>query len=51
VAYATGGWSSVMVLGVCFSGAGLLLWVWSEAHRRLRSRRVGADRRAGLLRD
>jgi predicted MFS family arabinose efflux permease len=50
VAYATGGWSSVMVLGVCFSGAGLLLWVWSEAHRRLRGRRVAADSRAGLLR-
>ena len=26
VAYGTGGWPAVVVLGCCFSGAGLLLW-------------------------
>ena len=38
IAYGTGGWSAVMVLGACFSGAGLLLWVTSEVVRRLRGR-------------
>ncbi len=30
VAYAAGGWTAVIILGVCFSGAGLAVWVASE---------------------
>ncbi len=36
IAYAAGGWSSVMVLGAGFSGAGLILWTASELVRRRR---------------
>jgi predicted MFS family arabinose efflux permease len=37
LAYAAGGWSSVMILGACSSGAGLLLWAVSELVRRSRA--------------
>jgi predicted MFS family arabinose efflux permease len=37
LAYAAGGWASVMTLGACFSGAGLLLWTVSELVRRRRA--------------
>ena len=30
LAFSTGGWSAVVVLGVCFSGAGLLLWAATQ---------------------
>jgi hypothetical protein len=37
-AYAAGGWTAVVVLGVAYSGSALLLWVLSEltgiGHRR-----------------
>ncbi len=46
LAYAAGGWSSVMVLGACFSGAGLLLWTVSELVRRNRTARPGAPVRS-----
>ncbi len=31
VAYGAGGWSGVVVLGTCYAGAGLLVWIASEA--------------------
>lgn len=33
-AYAAGGWSAVIELGIAFSGAGLLVWLVSEVVRR-----------------
>ncbi|MGO8870599.1 MAG: MFS transporter [Acidimicrobiales bacterium] len=44
IAYSTGGWSAVIVLGVCYSGAALLLWVASEALRWRASRVRGPSR-------
>jgi predicted MFS family arabinose efflux permease len=38
LAYASGGWSAVVLLGTCFSGAGLVLWVSSEGARLWRTR-------------
>jgi len=40
MAYAAGGWSSVITLGACFSGAGLLVWLASEVVARSRSKEV-----------
>ena len=34
VAYGAGGWSAVIVLGTCFSSAGLVLWAVSQVGRR-----------------
>jgi predicted MFS family arabinose efflux permease len=34
LAYAAGGWASVITLGACFSGAGFLVWIVSEVARR-----------------
>jgi cyanate permease len=31
VAYGAGGWPAVIVLGLCFSGSGLVLWLVSTA--------------------
>jgi len=41
LAYAADGWSGVIVLGVCYSGSGLALWLASQAgliHRRSKGR-------------
>jgi predicted MFS family arabinose efflux permease len=37
VAFESGGWPAVVVLGLCYSGAGLALWVVSEITRARRS--------------
>ena len=42
LAYGTGGWSAVVVLGCCFSGAGLLLWAGSQVARVRRARPTGS---------
>ena len=41
VAYGEGGWPAVVVLGCCYSGAGLLLWAASQLARRRRTGRAG----------
>ncbi len=41
VVYGIGGWSDVVVLGLVFAGAGLILWASSEVLRMRRSRSVG----------
>jgi predicted MFS family arabinose efflux permease len=47
LAYAAGGWSSVVALGVGFSGAALLLWTVSEVVHRRRVGGSGTSRPAG----
>jgi predicted MFS family arabinose efflux permease len=42
LAYGTGGWPAVVVLGCCFSGAGLLLWAGSQVARVRRARPTGS---------
>ena len=41
LAYGSGGWSAVVVLGLVFAGAGLTVWSLSELGRRHRRRSVG----------
>jgi predicted MFS family arabinose efflux permease len=48
LAFSTGGWSAVVILGICFSGAGLLLWAatqlgWVGTARSARSARRRAQ--------
>jgi predicted MFS family arabinose efflux permease len=41
IAYGAGGWPAVVLLGVSFSGAGLVLWALSEGARRKRALHLG----------
>jgi predicted MFS family arabinose efflux permease len=47
LAYGTGGWSAVIVLGCCFSGAGLLLWAGSRVVETRRATGAGPAGTAG----
>ncbi len=46
LAYGRGGWAAVIVLGSCFSGAGLVVWAGSQVGRIRRAGRAAPDARA-----